>query len=275
MKFSPGNTCLNWTIAAIVVSVFIVSPSFPVTCQPMTKEDKVLAANAAGIGFIMAWGIVNWDYFDNTMHSTSEGWFGENTKSGGADKLGHFHSSYTLSHLLGATYNKWGYPPRQSAMLGSTSSFILMGCMEVGDSFSSYGFSGEDFIMNSLGCITGYYMAVTPELAKRLAFRTEYLPSFDTTDILTDYDNQKYFMALKLSGFESIRNRLLKFLEFKVGYYTRDFPDPETRSRHLFVGLGVNMSEVFNRFEMRKSAVVTEYYQVPYTYMGVEYKPDQ
>ena len=236
--------------------------------KELTKEQKVVASNIAGISVITAWGIVNWDYFDTGVNSQSEGWFSEDTRSGGADKLGHFYTSYSLSHLLGTTYENWGYSQKKSAMLGSVSSFTLMGWMEAGDSFSTFGFAGEDFLMNTVGCITGYYMAVSPELSEKIDLRIEYLPEFDTADVFTDYDHIKYFLALKLDGFDSVKNEVLKFLEFNLGYYTRDYSGGTDKKRNLFVGIGLNMSEIFNQCGMKKTSKLAEYVQVPFTYAG-------
>ena len=59
------------------------------------KNSKLWTVNLTGIGIITAWGIANWNYFSQTPKTTSEGWFGNDTKSGGADKLGH---AYTVMY---------------------------------------------------------------------------------------------------------------------------------------------------------------------------------
>ncbi len=72
-------------------------------------------------------------------------------KEGGADKLGHFYSSYLVSHGFSYLCTVWGFSREQASKYGSWSSFGLMSFMEIGDAFSHYGFSYEDFFMNFTG----------------------------------------------------------------------------------------------------------------------------
>jgi hypothetical protein len=160
------------------------------------KEQKLVATNVAGALFITGWGIANWDYFQASPSAQNEGWFGEKTKEGGADKLGHFYVNYALSHGLSYLYERWGYPHNQAAVYGAWSSFGLMGLMELGDSFSDFGFSYEDMLMNAVGSYTGYLMWTRPELMRKIDFRVEFTPEFDEPDIFTDYENLKYLVAL-------------------------------------------------------------------------------
>lgn len=234
----------------------------------MSKEDKLIYTNAAGLSAITLWGVVNWDYFNRTMNTGNEGWFSDDTKHGGADKLGHFYTSYSTSRIFAYIFRSWGYPAEKGALFGSLSSFTMMSWMEIGDSFSHYGFSYEDFLMNSFGCLTGYCLAVNPDLSEKIDIRVEYLPDFKTSDVFTDYDNTKYLLALKLAGFEKIKNRLAKYLEFHIGYYTRDYPEKPGRKRRVFLGLGVNMSRIFNHYSLDRTAALSNYIQVPYTYLS-------
>ena len=174
----------------------------------LTRKEKVMWSNAAGFAAVTAWGVANWDYFDRSPHATSEGWFSRTTKEGGADKLGHFYLSHTLSHILASTYKNWGYSGKESALYGALSSFGIMSWMEFGDSFSDYGFSHEDFIMNALGSLAGFYLYTHPDLSRKIDFRFEYVPRFDSVDFFTDYDNSKFLMAVKLDGFEQYQEQV-------------------------------------------------------------------
>jgi hypothetical protein len=248
---------------------------FPITASGFDwsetpKEKKVLYANAAGLAFITGWGIANWDYFSTAPTAKNEGWFAHDTKEGGADKLGHFYASYALSHFLGHTFENWGYSQKQGLKLGALSSFAIMNSMELGDSFSEYGFSYEDFVMNALGSATAYFIGTRPKLDKKIDFRIEYRPRFDTADIITDYDRQKFLMALKLDGFDRVTHPLLKYLELHVGYYARDFSDGTTPKRTLYAGIGVNLSRILNGFSWNRLSTLTEFVQVPYTYKAFE-----
>ncbi len=245
--------------------VFIPKTSFGALAN-IPKEQKVITSNVVGLSAITLWGVANWDYFDTSMNITNEGWFSENTQDGGADKLGHFYLSYATSHLYSSVFEGWGYSVERGALLGSISSFAVMSWMEIGDSFSSYGFSHEDFIMNTFGCFIGYSMAVNPELSKKIDFRAEYLPDYKTTDFFTDYNNMKYLLAVKLGGFNFVKNKIAKYFEFHFGYYSRNYPDAVDRKRNIYLGLGINMSRILNRYSMKKTAKLANYIQVPYTY---------
>jgi uncharacterized protein YfiM (DUF2279 family) len=235
------------------------------------KEQKLIAANAAGSLFILGWGIVNWDYFQSRPHSKNEGWFGEDTDEGGADKLGHFYACYLLSHGLAYRYERWGYRHDRAAVYGALSGFGLTGLMELGDSFSAYGFSYEDMAMNTLGSLAGYLLWTHPELMRKIDIRVELMPRFDQADVFTDYQHQKYLVALKLDGFDGLRDSPLRYLDLQLGYYARNYPQSSsgTSERNVYIGLGVNLSRVFADLSWRKTARVFNYLQVPGTHIDL------
>lgn len=234
----------------------------------LTKEQKLVAANVGGALFITGWGLVNWDYGQRSLSFRNEEWFGHNTKEGGADKVGHFHSNYVLSHILSGLCEHWGYPKEKAALYGTLSSFGLMSYMEFGDSFSEFGFSYEDFLMNALGSYVGYIMYTHPELSRKIDFRIEYLPTLQEQDFFTDYERTKYLVALKLDGFDVIENEYLKYLELHLGYYARGYSEVNVRDeRNLYVGIGINISRIFSKLSYKKTAKFFNYYQPPFSYL--------
>jgi hypothetical protein len=98
------------------------------------------------------------------------------------------------------TYESWGYLKKDGALYGALSSFGIMTWMELGDSFSEYGFSHEDFIMNALGSLAGYFLHTNPALADIIDFRFEYRPRFDELDIFTDYEHSKFLKLFPWTG---------------------------------------------------------------------------
>ena len=260
---------------------------FAITCEANTLHDgcgrelsskeqiqNITNINLTGIGIVTVWGVAKWDYFTNSPKSSSEGWFQNNTSTGGADKIGHVYTSYITTHGLSYLYETWCIKKDDAALYGALSSLVILGYMEIGDSFSEYGFSNEDFITNSVGSLLGYYLYANPELANKIDLRWEYGFHPNGNDFTTDYENSKYLLALKLNGFDSFRNTFLKHVELQVGYYTRGFDDPlETKERNLFFGVGLNLTDLFRRHDYRKTATVLKYVQVPGTY--VEFKKDK
>ncbi len=266
MKLFNKKTTAFWI--ACIVLIPTISLGFDLKIE---KEKKVVITNLAGIFTVTAWGVFNWDYFTRSLMYENEGWFGENTKQGGADKLGHFYVNYAFSHLLSNRYEAWGYLPKKAGFLGSMSSFAIMGWMEMGDAFSDYGFSHEDFFMNTLGSIAGYFTYAYPEISSKIDFRVEYMPDFKDIDIFTDYERMKYLVAVKLDGFEGIQNRWLKYLEIHMGYFTRDYCDHDSdNKRYLYLGAGINLSKIFNDFSWKKTSRVLNYIQLPFTYASVK-----
>lgn len=219
----------------------------------------------------MVGGIKYWNYGKRDPHIEKEGWFKKNTKEGGADKLGHFYTNYILTHGLATTYENWGYSKYKAISLAAWSSFGLSTLMEVGDSYSPYGMSPEDFAMNMLGSIVGYYWYKYPHLQEKVDFRIEYDPSFkskDSEDILTNYHQMKHLVAVKAEGFNSLKNNyIVKYLELHAGYYTRGYQNKNIpNKRYSYVGLGINLSKIFRK-PLGKYSKTFNYYQVPGTYL--------
>lgn len=238
--------------------------------ETLSRSQKVLLTNLAGLAAITAWGTANWDYFSTRPRSVREGWFSESTQEGGADKWGHFYFSYGLSHLLARTVEDWGYSHEKAARLGAMSSFAMMGAMELGDAFSDYGFSHEDLIMNLLGSAAGYLLYSCPGLSEKIDFRVEYIPELDRADVFTDYENMKFVMALKLNGFDTFQGTFARHFELLLGYYARDYPQGPDRERNVFLGIGLGLPEIFSRLSMPGIAGFFNYFQAPFTYIALE-----
>ncbi|MCP4723239.1 MAG: DUF2279 domain-containing protein [Desulfobacteraceae bacterium] len=257
-------------MTGLLVFILLLFPLFSaLDAEEWSKQQKVLMTNLGGIAAISAWGIANWDYFENDPEKGSEGWFSKDSKEGGADKCAHFYFSYTLSHILSNTFDYWNYSSKKAALLGSLSSFAMMSYMEFGDSFSNYGFSHEDFLMNLFGCAAGYLLYRNPNLSKKIDFRVEYIPKFDQADFFSDYDNMKFLMAVKLDGFE-LSSTYAEYLELHLGYYARGYPDDINKERNIYIGIGISFSKLFNNFSMEKTARLFNYYQLPYTYISMD-----
>ena len=240
------------------------------------KSDRVFNVNITGIGIVTAWGLAKWDYFSRSPHSKSEGWFGNDTDDGGADKLGHIYTSYVASHGLSALYEGWCFSKHDAGLYGALSSFAVLGFMELGDSFSDYGFSREDFWMNALGSAAGYYLYENTDLARKIDIRWEYGLHPTGSDFTTDYENSKYLLAVKFNGFEATRSSFLKYLELHLGYYARGFYDPAiNKERNLYIGLGINLTDWFRSKGYRKTAVLFNYMQLPGAYLAAEKDQNQ
>lgn len=242
-----------------------------VTDTEWSKERKLWTSSAVGSAFLLAWGSYYWDYWHRSPHFRSESWFDRDTMHGGADKIGHAYAVYGISHMLSHYYEKWGYSQQQAARNGAWSALFMHTIMELGDSFSAFGFSYQDYAMNVAGAYLGYYLYRHPDRNRYLDLRVEYIPTFSKNDIFTDYHGIKYMVALKLDAFESLRNTPLKHFELHSGYYVKGYEKVEhARERNVYAALGVNMLRLFGQSAKRGvRPKLLSYYQVPYTYVSL------
>ena len=252
------------------ILIIVLALVLTLQSDPPQDDKKILYTNLIGSTVIMTWGVLNWDYGKRSMHASNEGWFGKDTKTGGADKLGHFYATFAFSHYFANLYRGFGYDKHKAIKEGAISSFILNTVMEVGDSFSSYGFSYEDFVFNALGSYLGYYLLMHPDINNIIDVRLEYKPtdkiiSGESIDILTDYNGMKFLTAVKFDGFEKLEDSFFKYFEFHVGYYTRK--EGGEINRHPYVAIGINLSHLLSPVSKRASRVFN-YYQMPYTYIS-------
>lgn len=249
-----------------------VDSDIPVSLSNEEQQSLALKTTLVGAGMVTVWGVINWDYFTVSPNAESEGWFGNDTESGGADKIGHAYSTYAFSHALGYLYEYWGFDQKNAALYGTLSSYAIMTYMELGDAFSDFGTSYEDLIANTVGAVLGYVLFKNDDLSSKIDFRWEYNWRFSDPDIVTDYENSKYLLALKLNGFEVTQNSWWRHLEFHLGYYTRNFDSVGgDKERNLYVGIGLNLTDLLYRNSWKKTGTVLRYIQLPYTSITAEH----
>ncbi len=250
-----------------------------------SKETKLRALNIGIIGGMMLYGLIFWDYGENGFEFTNEGWFSYDTKYGGADKLGHAFSTYFAVQAFSSVYERWGYDRHEGNVYGSLSAWATFFMVEVADATSRHGFSYEDLVVDTIGALVGFWRREYPGFEKRVDFRVEYWPSYavtsgDDTDIASDYSGYKYLMALKGSGFDMTSSTWLQYLELQAGYFTRGYQNGDEDHygdphRVLYGALAVNLTHIFDKHNWNKTASFLRYYQVPYTYLPLEYNIDE
>lgn len=250
-------------LASLVVGLLVTGPAVAGTLPP---EDLVSWSRSGGIAAVMVWGVSRWDYFQRDPHTTSEGWFAAGTDDGGADKFGHLFTAYALGQGLGGLYENAGMPRDEAAREAALSGLLILGAMEIGDSFSpTYGFSAEDQVMNLLGSLAAYQLHRAGPWRRRIDLRIEYLPSGDA-DPFTDYQHNKFLLALLLEGFDRLERTPLAWLELQVGYYARGYgSEAEPDSRHLYVGIGLNLPRLLRHAGWRRMARPFHFWQPPHS----------
>ena len=229
---------------------------------------------------VTAIGLTSWNWGSSkSFRWNPEGWFGEQTGSGGADKLGHAFTSYALTNVLADRLVREGRSPERAGLSAALTSQAIMLYVELFDGLSDdHGFARQDVVMNLLGTGLAYARTVNPALRDTLDFRMEYEPSgYKGFRPFSDYSGQKYVLAFKLGGVSALRDTPLRYLELQTGYYTRGFSKAEKddgleRSRHSFVGIGINLNELlFGRRTAQESELRNagrlffEHVQLPHT----------
>lgn len=237
------------------------------TTPDTARENIVLRTNLIAAGIIAAWGAANWDYGDNRWQTTDEGWFGQHTKEGGADKAGHFYTTYVLGRGLTGIYRAKGLESRYAASAGALSSLAAMTFMEFGDGFSPYGFAKEDQTMNVVGAGLSWLLATRPAIDRRFAFRAEYrLHPDHLGDFVTDYERWRYFFVLKPDGFDALPSPL-RWIELHAGFAARGYADndPLNDRRLAYFGVGISLTKLAREAGWRKTGVFLDYVQLPGT----------
>lgn len=237
-------------------------PDVPTPARGVSPTPRQLrmrnAALIAGSSLLVgAYGLNKWwnDGFTGSFRTVSEGWFNQDTPYGGADKLGHAFFAYTGTRLLTLGFEQVGNDPDRALKLGAWTTLGIMTAIEVLDGYSKqYRFSTEDAIMNVAGTALGYLMERNPDLDRLIDFRLLYRRSAGKFDPGGDYSGQKYLLAFKASGVPALReNPVLRYFELSAGYGTRGYESPPgvERSRHLYFGISLNVSEILGQTVFR------------------------
>lgn len=247
---------------------------------------RTTALIAASIGLTAAYGKTHWwqDGFSGQFKTVDEGWFGQDTANGGADKLGHAMFAYAGTRLLTRAFEWAGNDPGNALKLGLlTSVGTLMG-VELLDGYSrQWRFSKEDAIFNLAGGALAYWLETHPGADALVDFRLQYSRSTGpqgrrSFNPFGDYSGQRYLVVFKASGVPVLRQQpILRYLEFNVGYGARNF-DAESAgllapTRHVYYGVSLDLAELMRgtlyrgnttpTLTQRVSEAFFEYVQVP------------
>lgn len=216
---------------------------------PRTHTGLILLGTSAAL---VVYGQRKWwqDGFRGRFTAVNEGWFGQRTYSGGADKLGHFYMTHAATRLLAWTLAHEGTPDQVALRTAAWYTLGAFAAIEVLDGFSKqWRFSREDMLMNAAGVGTAVLFARNPGLDRRFDLRLLYRRSGEeggSFDPFGDYSGQTYLAVAKVAGFTQLpRSDIRRYLEFAVGYGTRGYGAGGQRQgqRNLYIGVSLNLSE--------------------------------
>jgi hypothetical protein len=220
----------------------------------------------------------------------SEGWLGEDTYAGGADKVSHLFFGYLIFNGLESLYTNLGHSPQNSRGLAATLLMAASVIVETGDGYRLAGFAWEDLAAAGIGTL------FASELTRRgwgdtIGLRYGYVPArFEllnrgTEPISLDYSREIYSADVKLAG---LLPRLHakpdwgRFLLVSVTYATKGYEytsiSPGQRRRDLGLELGLNLPEILRALRVNERSwwgkplfTFLKYFRVPYTAFGYRY----
>ena len=224
-----------------------------------------------------------------SFHFTNEGFFGQNTYAGGADKASHFVDYAILSKELKNVYQLLGYDRTTSIWLGwgvATAAGLMT---EIGDGTTFFGFSYEDLVMDTAGATAAAIVAAT-RTEDLIGFRHGFLlPNSGRATCCAvqgkgrDYSNEIYTADLKLQGVArraGIGIGPLRYLLVSITYGSKGYPNgvPELRERQVGIEIGLNFEQILDDLRVTRSTwwgyglhLVFDNIRFPYTSVGFQY----
>ncbi|HUJ62431.1 MAG TPA: DUF2279 domain-containing protein, partial [Kofleriaceae bacterium] len=240
-------------------------------------DHKLAAALTLGGAYAVftGWMYVAWYQHHHPLSQYKwggDGWVGDQTYAGGADKFGHAWATMSLARLGTETLSQWGgYDRMTSALVATAASELLFTGVEVKDGFY-YEFSFSDLTGDTLGALAAFALSTWPRLDELFDYRVEYWPSTmyqrkldgaspcpsggcSKWNIAEDYSGQTYLLAFHLGGIHALRDlrygTIARFVDVAAGFGTRNYkPDPMTvadmaaspgrPTQELFLGVTIN-----------------------------------
>ena len=266
-------------------------PEVRLSTEPQAAESGPHVYWAALISAGVIGGTVVNSLTDGATHSyhfAHEGWFGENTYVGGADKASHFVSFEIISRELSTGFQYLGFSRRQADIGGFAVSSLTGLANELCDGAIKYGFSYEDLIMDVLGAGTAVLTSAT-ETRDLIGFRFGILPGpvipADEDNLGTgrDYSHEIYTADLKLGGLArrlGVADKVARFVLVSTTYGVNGYPygSPEQRQRLIGLEVGINFAEILYAFDVDQTTwwgiamhVLFDNFRIPYTQLGFRY----
>ena len=212
-------------------------PSCPVVEARQPNRLLGTLIPVASVGLVAANSLVG--YNGHSFHVNDEGWFGANTRDGGADKASHFADYYIVAKEFAFVYEKLGYSENAARWWGFGIAVTTGLANEISDGFTRHGFSWQDLAMDSLGAGTAVLVSAT-RTEDLFGIRTSHVPG-------PTYTHDVYSADLKISG---LGQRLgvnlgpLRWLLLSVTYGSKGYrvTPPIEQQRQVGFEIGLNLA---------------------------------
>lgn len=284
-----------------IPSPAVAAKNAPEPVEPPVEDHRVLSAIGLGGTYVTlgTWAWFAWYYNRPRLPQWKfggDGWFGDTTYAGGADKFGHFWANLTFSRLGTDLLRRGGWGKWSSSAIGSGMSLAFFFMVEVKDGFF-YEFSPSDMAGNTTGALLAFAMSNWPALDDALDVRVQWWPSVQfqrqlSANFVEDYSGETYLFAYKPRSLRFVREgdwdvRWLEFVNPVIGFQSRGYKplplpsDNEIRKQEIFVGLTIDLQAVFDetlgdarsragRWGHNVGHTVTEFVNAPYTTLDVD-----
>lgn len=211
------------------------------------------------------------------FHFKDEHWFSKESDYLGVDKLAHGFNTYLIAEVLHDRIHRRTGASDGDALTAAALAVGLMTFNEFSDGIEpDSGFSFQDVTMNLAGAGFSYLRNTVPGLKEKVSYKLEVKPN---SEVYT-FGGEKHFLqerfmfSIKGAGFKELKKTPLRYIDLQLGYYGSNFLEEDRLAgiepqRHLFVGLGLNVGELFfgrSRSRVGKVAYTAlDYIQPPYT----------
>ena len=280
--------------------------------EPPREYHPVAAAIAVGglYAVFTGWTYLAWYRKHKPLSQYKfggDGWLGDRTYAGGADKFGHAWATMSLGRLGAEVLRQYGgYGRTTSALIGAGLSEALFLGVEVKDGFY-YEFSFSDATGDTLGALAAFALSNWPRLDELFDYRVQYFPSTmylrklegtspcpvggcSRWNIAEDYSGETYLLAFHLGGIHALRDMkygtLSRFVDVVGGFGTRNYkptPDKDITGKptqELFIGVSLNAQGLFDwlleghrsrsaRTTRKVTHALFEVFNLPYTAVPV------
>jgi hypothetical protein len=196
-KFLP--VCLLFAICCAVAQDSTLSfNGFPQENGSPARRLVASGIMAGIIGTSVVWSVdAWWQGRSHPFNFYNEGWF--NDYSLGVDKVGHAFASYFYFHTFHNVMLWGGFEPDAAFWWGAGITEFLALSLEVGDGFSTFGFSYEDLTANTVGLAYGMLQTQVP-FFQNFSLKWSYIPTGvrDGLNFTQHYDAHTYWLSVNV-----------------------------------------------------------------------------
>jgi hypothetical protein len=244
-------------LRALFITFALLSSQHAATAQQVPARDnatkKAIIVSALAAQQVLSFYVEYKWWWEGDYHPFaifSDGWF--DNYSLGIDKAGHFYTSYLYFTALNEIFKWGGFSDRTRMVTSVALPFFYALSIELGDGFSSYNFSPQDLLMNSMGIGYGLLQDKLPVL-RNFNFKMSYFPSqrqfdnhFKKWALTSDYDGHIYWLTVNTGVlFKSQQhNRASDFINIGFGYGINNFASGHPLEREFMLGIDYNLAAI-------------------------------